>query len=83
MPKHPKFILWFKQTSIKDIPRVGGKNASLGEMYRYLAAKGVRVPNGFSITAQAYDYFLDKSNEFEKITEIVGGFTQQAKSQVQ
>ncbi|MFH0873418.1 MAG: phosphoenolpyruvate synthase [Candidatus Komeilibacteria bacterium] len=67
------FILWFKQTSIKDIPLVGGKNASLGEMYRYLTPKGVKVPNGFSITAQAYDYFLDKAGVRSEIKKILRG----------
>ena len=52
-------IRWFAETSISDIPLVGGKNASLGEMYRELAAQGVRVPNGFAITSQAYWHFLE------------------------
>ncbi len=68
-----KNILWFRETSIKDIPRVGGKNASLGEMYRYLTPKGVRVPNGFSITAQANDYFLDKAGLKKQIKQILRG----------
>lgn len=69
----PKFILWFRQTTIKDIPLVGGKNASLGEMYRYLTPKGVRVPNGFSVTAQAYEYFLDKAGVRKQIRSILKG----------
>ena len=48
----------FSEISIQDVPLVGGKNASLGEMYRELASSGVRVPNGFAITAKAYWYFL-------------------------
>jgi len=55
-----KFILWFKEATIKDVPRVGGKNASLGEMYQKLTKHGVRVPNGFATTADAYWYFLEK-----------------------
>lgn len=51
-------IKWFEDIGINDIPLVGGKNASLGEMYRELADKGVKVPNGFAITAEAYRSFL-------------------------
>jgi pyruvate,water dikinase len=53
-----KYIRWFNEIGIGDIPLVGGKNASLGEMYRELTQKGVKVPNGFAITAQAYRYVL-------------------------
>ena len=52
---------------------MGGKNASLGEMYRFLVPKGIRVPNGFSITAQAYEYFLDKTGTKQKIRKILRG----------
>ena len=45
---------------IDDVPSVGGKNASLGEMYRNLGARGVKVPNGFAVTAQAYRYVLER-----------------------
>jgi pyruvate, water dikinase len=51
-------ILWFDQIGIDDVPLVGGKNASLGEMVRELSAKGVKVPNGFAISAEAYRDFL-------------------------
>ena len=47
------YIRWFKDLSLDDVPLVGGKNASLGEMYRELSAQGVQVPNGFAITADA------------------------------
>ncbi|MGC9046923.1 MAG: phosphoenolpyruvate synthase [Minisyncoccia bacterium] len=56
-----KNILWFKDITIKDVPIVGGKNASLGEMIRYLQPKGINIPNGFVITADAYRYFLQQS----------------------
>ena len=46
-----KFILWFNEIGIEDIPLVGGKTASLGEMYRTLTKRGVKVPNGFGVTA--------------------------------
>ena len=47
-------VLWFEELGMGDVPQVGGKNASLGEMYRELTAAGVRVPNGFATTADAY-----------------------------
>ena len=68
--KSKKFILWFNELSIEDVPIVGGKNASLGEMYMNLTKKGVKVPNGFAVTAYAYDYFIQKAgikNELKKI----------------
>jgi len=54
----PSFIKWFEDIKIEDVPLVGGKNASLGEMVRELASKGVKVPNGFAITAEAYRHFI-------------------------
>ncbi len=65
--KQNALILWFDQIGIEDVPLVGGKNASLGEMYRHLTSKGVRVPNGFAITATAYRYFIEKNNLREAI----------------
>ena len=65
------FIKWFADTGIDDVPLVGGKNASLGEMYRELAAQGVKVPNGFSITAEAYRYFLRETGIEKRIGEIL------------
>ncbi|OIP80152.1 MAG: phosphoenolpyruvate synthase [Parcubacteria group bacterium CG08_land_8_20_14_0_20_48_21] len=53
-----KLVLPFNELGIKDVPLVGGKNASLGEMYRYVTGRGVRVPNGYAVTAYAYHYFL-------------------------
>jgi len=71
--KKKKFILWFKETTIKDIPLVGGKNASLGEMYVNLSKQGINVPNGFSVTASAYFYFLQQAGIMKKIKEILKG----------
>ena len=68
-----KFIKFFDEIGIKDVPDVGGKNASLGEMYSKLKAEGISVPNGFATTSEAYDYFLDKSNLKEKIKQILEG----------
>ena len=66
-----KFILWFDEVGIGDVPLVGGKNASLGEMYQKLKSKGIRVPNGFAITAYAYRYFLKYAGIEEEIKRIL------------
>lgn len=71
MSKQNKFILTFSEIGIKDIPLVGGKNASLGEMYQNLTAQGINIPNGFAITASAYRHFLSLSDVDEKIKEIL------------
>lgn len=71
MNKEKEFILWFKDLGIEDVPLVGGKNASLGEMYKNLGKKGVNVPNGFAVTAYAYRYFLKKAGIGQKIREIL------------
>jgi pyruvate,water dikinase len=68
-----KFIRWFSEISIADVPLVGGKNASLGEMYHELASKGVKIPNGFTMTAVAYRHLLDHSRIEEKIRENLSG----------
>lgn len=64
-------VRWFEEVTIDDVPSVGGKNASLGEMYRELAGQGVRVPNGFATTAEAYVQFLHHSGLDEKIQQIL------------
>jgi pyruvate,water dikinase len=63
--KSKKQILWFKEITKKDVPLVGGKNASLGEMFSLLSQKGVRIPNGFALTSEAYWYFL-RANGIDK-----------------
>ncbi|MEW6294883.1 MAG: phosphoenolpyruvate synthase [Candidatus Diapherotrites archaeon] len=73
MEKTKEFILWFDQTGIEDVPLVGGKNASLGEMYRNLSSKGIAIPNGFCITASAYKHFLEKTGLNEKIKHELKG----------
>ena len=52
-------VLWFEEIGMGDVPQVGGKNASLGELIQSLKAKGVRVPDGFATTADAYRRFLE------------------------
>ncbi len=69
--KDNKLILWFDELGIEDVPFVGGKNASLGEMYRNLTKKGVRIPNGFAVTAHAYDYFIEAAGIKKRIKEIL------------
>jgi pyruvate,water dikinase len=68
-----KFIRFFSELGIKDVPEVGGKNASLGEMYSHLTKKGLRVPNGFATTASAYRYFLETSGLKKRIKEALKG----------
>ncbi len=68
-----KYIKRFEEITLPDIPQVGGKNASLGEMYRNLAPKGVSLPNGMATTAGAYHYFIDQSGARQKITEALEG----------
>ena len=64
-----KFIRRFNELGIADVPMVGGKNASLGEMYRALSGEGVKVPNGFATTAQAYRDYLTHNNLESRISE--------------
>lgn len=54
-------VLWYNQLGMKDVDRVGGKNASLGEMITNLSGMGVSVPNGFATTADAFNQFLTKA----------------------
>lgn len=67
------YIKWFAEVGIGDIPLVGGKNASLGEMYRALTPKGVKVPNGFAITATAFFDFLAGTGLNGRIRELLDG----------
>jgi pyruvate, water dikinase len=67
------FIKRFGDITIKDIPTVGGKTASLGEMFRELAPQGVKVPNGFAITAEAYRYFLREGGLDKRIDKLLEG----------
>lgn len=64
-------ILWFNEIGIEDVPKVGGKNASLGEMYVELQEKGIAIPNGFAITADAYRLFLENAHLDEEIPRIL------------
>ena len=59
------YVRFFEELGIDDVPLVGGKNASLGEMFQKLSGEGVRVPDGFAITAKAYRYLQDKAGAWE------------------
>jgi len=62
-----KLIIWFEKLGLDDVNRVGGKNASLGEMIQNLSASGVSVPNGFATTAEAYRIFLQQDDLHQRI----------------
>jgi pyruvate,water dikinase len=68
-----KFIRWFSELGLADVPSVGGKNASLGEMYRELSSQGLRVPNGFAVTAAAYRATLDRNDSWERLHAALDG----------
>ena len=65
------FTKHFSEITIQDIPLVGGKNASLGEMYTALSSKGITVPEGFAITSKAYWFFLNENNFIPKLTKLL------------
>ncbi len=68
-----RFIRWFKDVGVEDVAIVGGKNASLGEVYCELRPKGIQIPNGFAITADAYRLFLQTGALGEQIRTILAG----------
>lgn len=67
-----KYIRPFEQLFITDVPIVGGKNASLGEMIQALSKEGIRVPMGFATTAEAFRLFLDHNGLYPKIFKMKG-----------
>jgi pyruvate,water dikinase len=69
----PRFIRWFSGLGTGDVPSVGGKNASLGEMYSQLTPQGVKVPNGFAITADAYRHLLDRADAWPELRKALAG----------
>jgi pyruvate,water dikinase len=66
-----QYIKFFNSLTISDVPSVGGKNASLGEMYQNLSPKGVSIPNGFATTSEAYWLLLEENHIKEKIQNIL------------
>jgi pyruvate,water dikinase len=73
MEKKYKYIRFFEELGMGDVALVGGKNASLGEMYRELTQQGAKVPNGFAITAEAYRYLMDKANAWDPLHRALDG----------
>lgn len=71
MAKPNSSIVWFENLRREDVPSVGGKNASLGEMVSTLAARGVRVPGGFATTADAYWRFMEMGGLEEEVGKIL------------
>jgi len=67
----PRMVRFFSELGIDQVPLVGGKNASLGEMYRELTSRGVRVPNGFAITAPAYRYAIEAAGVTAELHELL------------
>lgn len=67
------YILFFEQLSLADVALVGGKNASLGEMYCNLTHKGIKIPNGFATTAEAYWHYIEHNNLSEEIATTLQG----------
>jgi pyruvate,water dikinase len=68
-------LLWFADCGISDVPIIGGKNASLGEMIRHLAPQGIRIPNGFATTAHAYRRFLEANGLDKKLRSLFAGLS--------
>lgn len=71
LPGKYRFIKWFADIGMEDVPLVGGKNASLGEMFRALKPKGINVPDGFAVTSDAYRYFLNEAGLDRKIHKLL------------
>jgi pyruvate,water dikinase len=69
----PTYIRWFEELGVKDVPLVGGKTASLGELYGELSAAGVKVPNGFAVTAQAYREALAEAGAWDRLHALLDG----------
>ncbi len=72
-----QLVRWFSDLTLDDIPSVGGKNASLGEMVRELRGVGVQVPDGFAITAEAYRQFLSQGGLDDRIRQMLDGLNTQ------
>ena len=71
--KSAGYVRWFKDIRLDDVPLVGGKTASLGELYGALSPQGVRVPNGFALTAAAYRDALTKAGAWEELRNLLSG----------
>ena len=66
-----QYIRFFNEIGIDDIPIVGGKNASLGEMYQQLTSQGIKIPNGFAVTAKAYRDMLQQNGSWDALHRVI------------
>jgi pyruvate,water dikinase len=73
MEPTPEYVRWFDDLAIEDVAEVGGKNASLGEMYRELTPLGVKTPHGFAVTASAYRETLTGAGAWEELRKVLEG----------
>jgi pyruvate,water dikinase len=73
MTQTKTYVRWFGELGIDDVAEVGGKNASLGELYRELTPLGVNVPNGFAVTAEAYRDTLTAAGAWDELLETLDG----------
>jgi pyruvate,water dikinase len=73
MESEPRYIRWFSELGVGDVAEVGGKNASLGELYRELTPLGVNVPNGFAVTASAYRDTLTAGGAWDRLRTLMDG----------
>ncbi len=73
MGQASRYVKWFGELGIGDVAEVGGKNASLGELYRELTPLGVNVPDGFAVTADAYRETLTASGAWDSLREVLAG----------
>jgi pyruvate,water dikinase len=73
MASQARYVRWFAEVGVSDVGLVGGKNASLGEMFRELGSQGVRVPNGFAVTAQAYRDMLEQADAWPRLQRSLAG----------
>jgi pyruvate,water dikinase len=69
----PAYVRWFKDIGLNDVGMVGGKTASLGELYSALSSQGISVPNGFAVTASAYRSALLESGAWEELSKLLAG----------
>ncbi len=71
-----KYIKWFSDVNMADVSSVGGKNASLGQMISQLTQQGLRVPNGFAVTAEGYWHFINSNHLPEPIKKLMNQLTE-------
>lgn len=74
MKSKPQFIYWFNQIDNDDVALVGGKNASLGEMYQALSIHDLPVPNGYAVSAEAYRYVIDQAGIKPQLVDLLSNF---------